>query len=1247
MNYQVEKNDRIENKDNYNQKFLKYLYNFDWNQFRNLNSYLPLNDDIEACIYYLNQGIKDDVKIYPRINDFFNSEWIESQETIVSLKNQIKENKNDIIPLLKSKYNWNYYLYSHPEILDIISIFSNQDIITYFITQGIQKEEVSLYLLNKPEVDSNNKSSTPINTNEHSSDQKLLEDEVNDWNSYIINNHDLKSGGVSTIYEAFQHYILYGKKEGRQLKRFHIDLDSIKENRTFINFIDIYESYNWNQYLVVNADLYDNNITTELGACVHYLKKGYLESRTIFKKSDEESRKGKKEKLSKKEIKKKENKEKNVVHENNIQEIDVHENDVHENDVRDTKKQEKNSINHSNSSLNNEQQIEFTESNKKISLESIQNKINNYKVKKNKIEELKIQNTLLSNKNKLVHSNEEENFSDDLELTLDSLDESNDDNNTQVLLNNTSNIKNTIIMNPKNYIENNSEDDKSLSEDSEDKQDEESIEKSLSEDSNQILPSQKELNSSFINKIVHYKSFQINRKKIEEHDINFDLLIYKDLNIDLQFQNDIQYILHFIQKGRNENRPFSKKHQFIYDNYDWALFQKEYSLEYKEDKEHLQYYLRNSQSYNLYPKFNYHNFHIDFYKIYYQLSILDYQQKENKDNTDLNKLTIEKSNQINIENKDEHHYLYESFLLNDDKKKIYFNYSHYFIYQLIDWNHFYKENSCSCENNINQIYYYFMNQIKNINNNFHIQFNLSFLKDLQSFDPRIYEDLHLFNSYLRYHILYNKNSYFMDLISINNHLINFDDSYQLIEIPPLFEFDNFTLEKESIHFTFIIYAHNVEKNVKNNLLSILYQNYKNWHIIYINDNSSDNTDKEVQQFVQDYNLEYKITYKNNNNNKNECYCKYNVYQELELNTVGILLNGNNWLSKNDSLSLIANQFIETQSLFVYSGYKVINNDQLDNILDTFQYSEEIKLNNLYRSHYTYDKNYLLCANSNLLKQIDEKYYKLNNNWIDNCDNLIDFFCLAELSGSKLINVEDVLYIVDNSLVNENNHIAKKNLQRLEEFIRKMESISVYIPPIYSIQNNYSIFQQIQKKMNIKNYKLFEEYNNQMNLMELANLFHNINTQTSYDHILIMKDKIYIHKYFTIYYKISNHKLLEKDFIYLGFQIQKNDKLFNLFNKNNEFIPIECDSKEINKIGCSSFICSRKYRDFIISYISNKEIKEKNIDSIEEMNFLILNNQDIMEHTPLSYYLYNKNLFITEDKENYYKNNKININNYIV
>ena len=130
--------------------------------------------------------------------------------------------------------------------------------------------------------------------------------------------------------------------------------------------------------------------------------------------------------------------------------------------------------------------------------------------------------------------------------------------------------------------------------------------------------------------------------------------------------------------------------------------------------------------------FNYHNFHIEFYKLYYQLHSLDSQKNENMNNENMNNEKIQLNKEITLSNNvnysdEEHHYLYESFLMNDDINKVYFNYSHYFIYQLIDWDHFYKSNSCLCENNINQIYYYFMNQIKNFDNTFEIQFHFCIL----------------------------------------------------------------------------------------------------------------------------------------------------------------------------------------------------------------------------------------------------------------------------------------------------------------------------------------------------------------------------------------------------------------------------------------------------------------------------------------------------------------------------------------
>ena len=81
---------------------------------------------------------------------------------------------------------------------------------------------------------------------------KILIDIVNNWEDYIKSNQDLMNNGVNSIYTAFEHYIKFGKKEGRQLKintkyKNLINNDFTKTYKS--DFIQLYEEYDWDKYI--------------------------------------------------------------------------------------------------------------------------------------------------------------------------------------------------------------------------------------------------------------------------------------------------------------------------------------------------------------------------------------------------------------------------------------------------------------------------------------------------------------------------------------------------------------------------------------------------------------------------------------------------------------------------------------------------------------------------------------------------------------------------------------------------------------------------------------------------------------------------------------------------------------------------------------------------------------------------------------------------------------------------------------
>ena len=702
------------------------------------------------------------------------------------------------------------------------------------------------------------------------------------------------------------------------------------------------------------------------------------------------------------------------------------------------------------------------------------------------------------------------------------------------------------------------------------------------------------INTDKKKEIIENKKYIFNNNDIH---LNFNYEYYQLLNKDLKLTNEIEYINHFIKIGKYECRPYSKEHLYKYYNCDWTKFINDYKLiEIKSNEQALNYYLKNiKNNYKIYSKFDKKYFSIQFFKEYYNIKNTKVEDTKNE---------IEQ--------------LYEIFLMINDKDKIYFNYSNYFIYNLIDWKKFYENNNLNIENDNKVLYYYFINQFSNYKNNFNIDFNIDYLENMTEFNDLIFNDLDKFIKYLLFNIKQKDNTYFNNLLILNNYLTKFDKKYKIIDIPPLFEFNNNNkVINESLHFTFIIYSYNVENNLYNNLLSILYQNYTNWNIIYINNNSTDNTQTLLNKFIQDFDLNNQIRIIHNKEKKSETNLKYDIYQELNLNTICILLNGNNWLINDNVLIEANNKFIKTNNLLLYSGYNILNNNKIEDTISAYEYEDDIKNNILYRKHYYYEYDYLLFTPSNLLKQISKKYY-FNNNWIDNSNNLIDFICLLELSGNQISTFHNIFYVVNKINNIKSQELIKNNKIILENYTRKLEIIQKYIPPIYNFNLDKISFTKTMDTLPFKNYFIYEKEN----ANSIIDLYNYINTYTNYNHIFIINKYVNIHRNFDTIYKINNINLIDKDFIALGYNINQDifDSLIKNPNNNN---LLELSNKTgdncLNDVYC--YICSRKYREFIIKYYNSN-----NSTYVNFINNITSNNSENYIENNLLFFICNTNLF---------------------
>ena len=200
------------------------------------------------------------------------------------------------------------------------------------------------------------------------------------------------------------------------------------------------------------------------------------------------------------------------------------------------------------------------------------------------------------------------------------------------------------------------------------------------------------------------------------------------------------------------------------------------------------------------------------------------------------------------------------------------------------------------------------------------------------------------------------------------------------------------LIQSDIHFCFVIASYNNEKNIANNLNSIIQQTYKKWRVIYINDGSTDKTAELFHSITDE--VKDKCMYIENESRLYQSYSKYKAYQLVHDLEVVCILDGDDWLS-NDTV-------LDTLKEYYMKNYKVITSNY--NI-----YKKDTITNNSIHSKYTLDElknirsmdkwlfKHLKTGYGFLFKSIPEQYFKINDHWISMATDVAEMTCVTEFS----------------------------------------------------------------------------------------------------------------------------------------------------------------------------------------------------------------------------------------------------------
>lgn len=211
-------------------------------------------------------------------------------------------------------------------------------------------------------------------------------------------------------------------------------------------------------------------------------------------------------------------------------------------------------------------------------------------------------------------------------------------------------------------------------------------------------------------------------------------------------------------------------------------------------------------------------------------------------------------------------------------------------------------------------------------------------------------------------------------------------------------------------FVIIIPSYNNEKWCQKNLESVLKQKYKDYRIIYIDDNSTDNTYNLVKDFLSKNDTNKKCKLIKNSVRVGALKNLYDMIHSCDDDEIIVTVDGDDFLAHNNVLTRLDVEYSKPNIWMTYGSYA----DYPQNSRGCCRpYEQEVIKKNTYRN-VPWRASHLRTFYTWLFKKIKQQDFLDNNGqWFDVAWDLSFMLALLELSGGNHSYIHDILYLYNN------------------------------------------------------------------------------------------------------------------------------------------------------------------------------------------------------------------------------------------
>jgi len=230
----------------------------------------------------------------------------------------------------------------------------------------------------------------------------------------------------------------------------------------------------------------------------------------------------------------------------------------------------------------------------------------------------------------------------------------------------------------------------------------------------------------------------------------------------------------------------------------------------------------------------------------------------------------------------------------------------------------------------------------------------------------------------------------------------------------------------------VIPSYNNKEYYKDNLDSVINQNYQNFHILYIDDDSTDGTGSLVQEYIREKKLDAKITLIQNKKRLKALQNIYNAVRMCNPTDIIVTVDGDDFLFGTQVLQHINHVYSDPNVWMTY-GQKI------DYPSGFFGGAENIPTHiiqtNSFRQH-EWTATHLRTFYAGLFQKIHKEDLLYENDFFSVAWDLAFMFPMLEMAGTHSLFIPDALYMYNVDTPLSDNKLYREQQIFLDSFIRE-------------------------------------------------------------------------------------------------------------------------------------------------------------------------------------------------------------------